>query len=214
LAKDDRPARPVHLEVLLVELASDAPKAFDGVEFSGSARDVTAKVRELQQKGVVTRVKAVQLTTLAGQSASSTTKESRPFVTGIVGPGAGGVGGRGAGGGPGGGPTSRTITYKEVGTSVEVTPEIGVDGLVLLRLSVTDAHMRAAGGGVAVGTDEKGAAVPATEVVTSTVETTLRLRPGHMVLAGGTKGESQSGQAQRLVLVRASTEEARVKESK
>jgi type II secretory pathway component GspD/PulD (secretin) len=210
----DRPARTIHLEVLLVALASDDPKALDGVDLSGATRDVMAKVRTLQQTGVIANVQAVQLTTLERQVARSKTGESRPYVTGVVGLGGGGFGPRGAGGGPGGGPTSRSISYKEVGTSVQVTPEIGADGLVSLDLRVEDAHMRAAEGGVAVGTDDKGTALPATEFVSSTLETRLKVRSGHVVLAQGTKTGSKSGQVQTVVLVSATTDEASPKDSK
>ena len=208
LREIDRPARAIHLEVLLVALASGDAKALDGVELSGATRDVTAKVRELQQRGVIASVKVLQLTALERQVARSQVSESRPFVTGVV-----GFGGRG-GGGPGGGPTTRSITYKDVGTSVQVKPEVGADGLVSLDLRVEDSHLRAAEGGVAVGTDDKGTAVPATEVVISILETRLKVRPGHMVLAQGTKAGSKSGQAQTVILVTASTDEASPKDGK
>src|SRR5207248_10611963 len=146
--------------------ASGNAKALDGVELSGPTRDVLAKVRELQQQGIITSVKTVQLTTLQRQTVYARVSESRPFVTGVtVSPA--GFGGRGGGGGT----TSRNITYRDVGTNVQVIPDVGADGLVTLRLSVEDSHMRAAEGGVAVGTDEKGTAVPATEFVLSTLDT-------------------------------------------
>ena len=50
--------------------------------------------------------------------------------------------------------------------------------------------------------------MPATEFISSTLETRLKVRPGHMVLAEGTKVGSKSGQAQTVVLVTASTDEA------
>jgi type II secretory pathway component GspD/PulD (secretin) len=215
----DRPARTIYLEVLFVALASSDAKALDGVELAGPARDVTAKIRALQQQGVITSVKVVQLTTLERQVARSKVGESRPFVTGVVGFGGAGFAGRGAGApaagrGAGGGPTSQSITYREVGTSVQVTPDIGADGLVALDLRVEDAHTRAAEGGVTVGTDDKGTAVPATEFVIATVETRLKVRPGHMVLAEGTKVGSKTGQAQTVVLVTARTDEASPKDGK
>ena len=203
----DRPARPVRLEVLLVALASGDAKALDGVELSGTARDVTGRIRALQQQGVIASVKVVQLTTLERQPARCKVGESRPFVTGVVGFGGRGAGAPAAGRGAGG-PTSQSITYREIGTSVQVTPAIGADSLVSLDLRVEDAHMRAAEGGVQVGTDDKGTAVPATEFISSTLETRLKVRPGHMVLAEGTKVGSKSGQAQTVVLVTASTDEA------
>ncbi len=247
LREIDRPARTVHVEVICLELAGKAggeadAKPLDRAELTGTAREVRAKVRDLQQKGVISSVKAVELTALAGQSARTQVSESRPFVTGVTGFGAGGGfgGGRGGGGGAGGpgaagpggpgdpagpgpggfggggggGMTSRSISYRSVGMSVQVRPEVGADGEVTLDLHVEDATMRAAGGGVAVGADDKGAAIPAAEFVTSTLETRLKVRPGHMVLAQGTKAESKAGQARTIVLVSASTDEGGTKDRK
>src|SRR5262249_21941817 len=145
----DRPARAVHVEVLLVASGGDA-KAPDPAVLSGAARDVKARLRELRQKGVVSTVKAVELTTLEGQLARARLTERKPFVTSVAlgrGFGGGGPGGRGGGGGgPGGGPMTRSITYREVGTSVQVKPEVGADGVVSLELRVEDSQMRAAEG--------------------------------------------------------------------
>ena len=85
-----------------MELASGDAKALDGVELSGATRDVTAKIRSLQQKGVIASVKAVQLTTLERQTATASVSENRPYVAGVTVSG-GGFGGRGGGGGPGAG---------------------------------------------------------------------------------------------------------------
>jgi hypothetical protein len=74
--------------------------------------------------------------------------------------------------------------------------------------------MRAAEGGVALATDDKGEAVPATAFVASTLETRLRVRPGHIVLAQSATARSKAGQVQRVILVGASTEEARQKDGK
>jgi len=202
----DRRPRTVHLEVLLVTLASGDAKALDGVELSGTTQVVLARIRELQQKGMITNVKIVELTALERQMANARVSESRPYVTGVV------FGGRG--GGPGGGSMSRSINYREVGTNVQVIPDVGRDGLVSLHLKVDDSHMRAAEDGVAIGADEKGTAVPATEFVTSTLETNLRVRPGQMVLAEGTKAGSKSGQAQTVILVTAGTDDAGPKDGK
>jgi type II secretory pathway component GspD/PulD (secretin) len=214
LRQIDRPARTIHLEVFVVAFASADARALDGVELSGDTSDVTAKIRELQQKGVIGNVKTIQLTALEGQTARSQVRESRPFVTGVAGFGGGGFGGRGGGGGPGGGVTTRSITYRDVGTSVQMKPDVGADGLVSLDLRVEDSHMRAAEGGAAIGTDDKGTALPATEVVSSTLETRLKVRPGQMVLAQGTMAGSKSGQAQTVILVTASINEAGSKAGK
>src|SRR5262249_49935408 len=78
-----RPARPVGVEVLLLELTGKAGEgggdAREGERprLSGPARDVLARVRALQQKGAVAGVKTVELTALAGQTARSKVSESR-----------------------------------------------------------------------------------------------------------------------------------------
>ena len=103
---------------------------------------------------------------------------------------------------------TRSISYREVGTSVQVKADLGADGPVSLELRVEDSHMRPAEETVAAGAEDKGASVPATEVITSTLETRLRVRPGHMVIAQGTKSMSKSGQVQTIILVTVSTDEA------
>jgi Flp pilus assembly secretin CpaC len=228
LREIDRPARSVRVEVLFLELAAKAggeagrdAKPLETTGLTGGAREVRAKVRELQDKGVVSSVKTVELTALAGQSARTQVSENRPFVTGVSVAGMGGRGGRGGAGGdgppggpagfPGGGTTTRSISYRNVGTSVQVRPEVGADGDVTLDLHVEDSGMRAAGSGVAVGADDKGAAVPAAEFTVFNLETRVKVRPGQVVLAEGTKAESKAGQAQTIVLVSASTDEAPAK---
>ena len=225
LREIDRPARTVHVEVLCLELAgkeggeAGGAKPLDRAELSGTAREVRAKLRDLQQKGVIGSIKTVELTGLAGQSTRSQVSESRPFTTGVsfrggAGfPGRGGAGGRGGPGG-GAGATARSVSYRDVGMSVQVKPEVGPDGQVTLDLRVEDSRMRAAEGGVALAADDKGEAVPATAFVASTLETRLRVRPGHIVLAQSTTARSKAGQVQRVILVGASTEGAGQKDGK
>jgi hypothetical protein len=234
LREIDRPARTVHVEVLCIELAgkeggeAGGGKPLDRAELSGTAREVRAKLRDLQQKGAIGSITTVELTGLAGQSTRAQVSESRPFTTGVsfrggAGfPGRGGAGGRGGPGGAGGrggpgggaGATARSVSYRDVGVSVQVKPEVGPDGQVTLDLRVEDSRMRAAEGGVALATDDKGEAVPATAFVASTLETRLRVRPGHIVLAQSTTARSKAGQVQRVILVGASTEEAGRKDGK
>jgi hypothetical protein len=221
LRQIDSPPRNVRVEVLSVELTAkpgvegggDA-KPLDLAELSGNVRDVRAKVRELQQKGIIS-VKTAELTVMAGQSARTQVAENKPFVTGVTGGFGGGRGGFGGGGAGGGAtPTMRSISYRNVGSSVQVTPVIGADGQMLLDLDVEDSAPRAAEGGVTVGSDDKGTAISATEFVVFSLETRVKVRPGQFVLAEGTKTGAKSGQAQRIVLVTASTDEGTSKDSK
>jgi len=55
---------------------------------------------------------------------------------------------------------------------------------------------------------------PATEFVVFTLETRVKVRPGQIVLAQGTKAGSKAGQAQTVILVTASTDEASPKVGK
>ena len=225
LREIDRPARTVHVEVLCIELAgkeggeAGGGKPLDRAELSGTAREVRAKLRDLQQKGAIGSITTVELTGLAGQSTRAQVSESRPFTTGVSFRGGGGPPGRGGAGGRGGpgggaGTTARSVSYRDVGMSVQVKPEVGPDGQVTLDLRVEDSRMRAAEGGVALAADDKGEAVPATEFVASTLETRLRVRPGHIVLAQSTTARSKAGQVQRVILVGASTEGAGQKDGK
>jgi hypothetical protein len=227
LREIDRPARSVRVEVVVVELAAQAGGAaggdarpLDAGQLRGTAREFRAKLRDMQQKGAVASVKTVELTALTGQSARTQASENRPFVTGVSIAGVGGRGGRGgagagdgAGAGPGafpgggpGGVATRSISYRNVGMSVQVKPELSADGDVTLDLHIEDSGMRPAAGGVAVGADDKGAAVAAAEFAVFTLETRVKVRPGQVVLAEGAKAESKAGQAQRVVLVSASAE--------
>jgi hypothetical protein len=112
------------------------------------------------------------------------------------------------GGGPGGGGImTQSITYRNVGTSVEATPHLNADGTVLLELMVEDSQVLPAETGADVGNEPRRLAVPAPEFVTSTFESRLKVRPGHVIQAEDTKTVSKAGQAQKVILVTASVEE-------
>jgi uncharacterized membrane protein YgcG len=221
LREIDRPARTVHVEILILNLADGDTKAVDWAEFSGPARDVKAKVRDLQEKGVISSLKTVRLTTLERQVGRSQAGENRPFVTGVAiagggfGGRAGGGGARGGGGAFGGGTTTQSISYRSVGTSAKVKPEVGEDEQVTLDVQVEDSRMRPAAGGAATGgTDEKGTAARTPEFTTLTVESRLKVRSGHIVLAEGTQTGSKSGQTQTVVLVSARLDDSNSKDGK
>jgi hypothetical protein len=210
LREIDRPARTVRVEVLYLELAAKADKdakPLDVADLSGNAREVRAKIRDLQQKGIIRSIKKLELTALAGESARTQVSENKPWVTGVntVGPFGGGGRGGGAGRGGGGGMTTQTISYRNVGTSVRVKPALGADEQVILDLLVENSAMRPSEGGAAVGNDDKGIAIPAAEFVTFTLETRVRVRPGKLVQA--TNSGAKAGKVQTIVLVGASMEE-------
>jgi len=199
LKEIDRPARTIRVEILLVELTN---KAAGGAELSGPVRDVMTKIIDLEQRGGIAGVHRVELTVLERDSVSLQSGENKPYVTGMTGSRAF------AGGGPGGGPgpVSRSLTYRNVGTSVHVIkPEIGSDGQIELLVHVEDAKMRTPGAGPDVGTDEKGTPVAATEFVSTNLEARLRIPPGHFVVAESTQVSSKAGHGQKIILVGALT---------
>ena len=212
--RDRPPGASVRVEVLCLELAAKADgeagkdaKPLDTADLSGTARDVRAKVRDLQQKGIISSVKTVELSALTGDSARTQVSENKPYVTGVT-------AGFGGGGRGGAGLVSRSIAYRNVGMSVQVKPSIGADGQVTLDLHVEDSTMCAGEGAAAVGSDEKGAAIPAAEFVSFSLETRVKVRPGHFVLAEGNKAASKAGQAQTVILVTASMDETNPKAGK
>jgi hypothetical protein len=212
LRQIDRPVRTVHVEVILLELtgkpdgdATDLKRP----DLAGSARDLEAKIRDLQKQGVIGGVKRVQLTALEMQMARSQVGASKPSVAGVGFSSGGFPGGGGRGGG-----VSRSISYRDVGTLVQVKPEVGADGLVTLELRVEKSRVHTPEGGVPIGTDEKGAPIPAAEFLTSTLETRLKVGRGRAVLAQSATTGSKAGQSETLILVTASTDETGPRDGK
>jgi type II secretory pathway component GspD/PulD (secretin) len=210
LREIDSPPRSVRVEVLCVELAAKAAgdggketKPLNAADLTGSARDVRAKIRDLQQSGAITSVKTVELSALTGDSARSQVSENKPYVVGVAGGGRGGAG-----------LVSRSIAYRNLGTSVQVKPSLSADGEVAIDLKVEDSTMRAGEGGASVGTDEKGAPIAAAEFGVFTLETRVKVRPGHFTLAEGSTASSKAWQSQTLILVTAGVDETNPKTGK
>jgi hypothetical protein len=196
LREIDRPARTLHVEVLLLEPkpdAGDGDKDLDHAGLTGPLAEVTAKIRDLQRRGVLTGVKRVELTALDRQQSQVKVVENRPYVVGVT--------------GSRDGLSTRSITYRESGTSVGVLPEVGADGTATLQLRVDESRAQTPEGSPSLGPDEKGDAVKATNFVTATFEGPVRVRLGHAVLAQGMRSTARTQQGQMLILV-AATENA------
>jgi hypothetical protein len=201
LREIDRPARMVHVTVFLLQAGATADpgaeKGLEARELSGPLADVTAKVRDLQRRGVLTGVKRVELSALTGHLTHVKLMESRPFVAGVSGGGRGGFGGQ---------VTSQSITYREVGTLVEVKPEIGSDGVATLEVRVEDSRMQTPEGNPTLGADEKGEAVKASSFLNASLEGRVRVPLGEAVFAQGTRSSSKTGEGQVLILVAVTSE--------
>jgi hypothetical protein len=196
---------------------SDSGGPFGGGAFPGSARDPGALFDRLANgKSFLTRgdvpvwlqARFDQMVREKNTGNGQLTREQ--FVSAWQQPRRGGGRGPSGGGGfpgvgrgaPGGATTSRSIAYRNIGTIVQVTPQIGADGLIELELRVEVSRTRTAED-VTLATDATGTNVPATTFVTSSVESRLKVRPGHVALARGTATSSKSGLAQTVVLISA-----------
>jgi type II secretory pathway component GspD/PulD (secretin) len=187
-------------------------KGVEGQRLSGPVKDVELALASLKKAGQVASVKHVQLTALENQRASLTVSESKPMVTGMASVGGGGFGGRGGGGpgGPGmGGLVQNIINYREAGTSVTVTPRVHADGLVTLELSVQESQLRTPEDGVALGANDKGEKVTATEVVTTTLNGRLSVASGQALIAKDVQASSKAKGVQSVVIVAARVAEGK-----
>lgn len=119
------------------------------------------------------------LTTVEGQTVSTTTGGNRPLVTGVA-----------AGAGR---PIQKSVTYQSVGTTVKVTPRLVAGGDVAVDLSVQDTRVRGA---------EGDADVPP-GIDTNTLATRLLVPAGRAVAAQAVRAEGKAGPTVAVVVVTA-----------
>jgi hypothetical protein len=196
LGRLDRRPRTVAIEVLVVEVPprkgkgdKPAPEtgSLDEREFRGDAEDVLAKLQNLQKKGLLGELKRFRLTTAENQLGSVRVGGSRPYVTGVM---------------SRMGVVSRSLSYRDMGTDIKVTPQIGDDQRIALDLRLSDSRMRQPADGIVIGMDN-GEAIRATEFLTATFEGRITVRSGVAEIAKGVTTRSPSGRGQTLVIVSA-----------
>jgi hypothetical protein len=188
----------VAVEVLIAEVtptpgdgkrpAAAAP-ALDAKEFNGPSPEVIDKVEALKKKGLLGGLKRIQLTAVENQPASVRIGESRPVVTGITTRGAG--------------PAMRSITYRNTGTIAGVTVRLAEAKVISLDVNIEDARLHTPADGIVLGTDEAGAPIRATEIITAALKTKLSVPSGQAVAAQGVQTETKSGPVQTLIIVAA-----------
>jgi type II secretory pathway component GspD/PulD (secretin) len=200
----DRRPQLVSVEVTVLELApgkpDDTAKDLDDKDLSGPTEAVQAKVQALKKAGQIAALKQIQLSALEHQRMSALVHENKPYVTGTMRTAVGG--------------TSSIINYRNVGSILTVTSQVAPDGVVTLDLKVENAHLSTPADGVVIGTDDKGAPVRASEIVTATLEGKVSVPPGQTVFAKGVKTTSKSEQARTIVLVSARAESSPAKPGK
>jgi hypothetical protein len=194
----DRRPRTIAIDVLIADLGpkkGDEARKLDRSAFRGPSAEVWKRVEELRKKGVITGTRRFRLTALENEPVSLKTGGTKASVMGV----AGGWGGRGGAGGAG--VTSRSISYRDLGTSLDVTVRLAGDREAQVTLSLTDSRPTQGDGGVVLGKDENGGPIRAPEYANTTLKTRLAAPVGHAAPVQISEGESGSGQAQSLVIV-------------
>src|SRR5262249_55665532 len=146
---------------------------------------------ELRKKKLLGEAKRLQLTAVENQATKATLGGAKPFVTGLTTTTR--IDGKPR--------VQRTVAYRDVGTSVQVTPRISPENTLALALNVTESRMHTPEDSPILGKDEDGKAVHATQFILSRVEGTVTVPGGHAVAVEGVKTTSKSGREQTLVIV-------------
>jgi hypothetical protein len=200
----DRSPKTVAVEVVLAEVftkrTEDSKEPADPVN-TELATEALAKLEALNKSGQLGSLQRIRLTAVEEQSVSVMSGGSTPHTVSV--PGAdfgGGPGGArgargaagGAGGPGGGGPVARSITYRNVGTTVKVTPRVGADNTVTLALDVS-------GSGAKPSADPDEPA----SFDSTTLATSLSVPSGRPVIAQAIRTDGKAGRTLSLVIVTA-----------
>jgi len=196
LAKElDRRPKSLSVEVLIAEVATKKgeERPFDRASFRGPSAEVSKRVEELRKKGVLRSVRRFQLTALENEPVSLTTGGMKPSVSGVVGGFGGGRGGPAA--------TSRSVMYRDLGTSVDLTVRLTGEREAQVHFTLKDSRASQREGGLELGKDENGVPIRAAEFLNTTFKTRLAVPVGHTAPVQVVEEESSSGGVQTLVLV-------------
>lgn len=168
--------RLVAVDLLVAEIAAPkgeaakpgrVEKELDARDLTGPVGEVLTRVEALKRAGRISYVRRIQLSALEDQQAWVDIGEHKPSVTSVN--------------VMAGGRTSKSVTYLNIGTNVQITSRVTADERVLMDIRVEDSHMRRADDAVSLGTDEKNQPIPATEMTRAKLDTRLSLRSGQAV---------------------------------
>jgi type II secretory pathway component GspD/PulD (secretin) len=190
----DRRPQTVSIEIVIAEIGKKAEgektapaEDVDEKDFTGTIADVNSRVEALQKKGIISGVKRLQLTAVEGLSASVSVGENKPYVTGMnhVATGA----------------TVRSISYRNAGIKADASVRVSSEKVVTLDLKLEDAHPYTSEDAPAIGTDENGKPVLATEFAVTNLNTKLDIASGHAQAAEGVKTQAKSDKAHTVIIV-------------
>lgn len=177
----DKKPRTVEVEVTVAEVPAKEWKDGEG-KIEDLLKDATGKPAPGQR---------VKLTAVEGQAVSTQSGGTKPFVDGVrAAPGGGG----GFGGKGGAAPLTRSISYRDVGTTVKMTARVGADDTVAVELSVQGSRVRAVDAG-----DETAVAA----VETGSLATKLNVPAGKAVVAQAVRTDGKDGGTVSVVIVTA-----------
>jgi hypothetical protein len=190
----DRRPRLVNVEIWVADVAPPKAEKGDGTKLApiddkplnGPSGEVLVRLRDMQRNGQLGSLKRLQATVAENQSASIMEGETKPYVTGthLTGTGV----------------TTRTISYRNVGTNARCTPRVADDQTVMLELKVDDARMHVPEEGVVLGEDNKEK-VRATEFVLASYTGTVSIAPGRAVMLRDVKMDAKNPGANRTLMV-------------
>ncbi len=187
----DRRPQSVAVEVFVVDLpakkADDKDAApIDEKSLTGAIDDVAKALADMQKKGQVAAVKRYQLAAREGERATLKQVESKPYTTGST------VGRAGA--------VSRNVAYRDVGTTIEVKPQVA-EKTVTLDLQLSESRMVVPEDGIVSGTDEKGNAIRAPQFPSTSLSAKVAVASGKAVLAKDEKSSEKSDAGPVLIVV-------------
>jgi type II secretory pathway component GspD/PulD (secretin) len=189
----DRRPHSVVVVVYVVKAAAKKPddkgKGLEEKDLSGAIDDVSKRLDAMMRKGQIASLERIQITTLQGQVGSLMQGENKPYVTGVV------MSRTGV--------AAKSVTYRNLGTRVKVTPQVAADRSVSLNVSIEDTRSRDSATAT-VGKDEKGNPIPATEFIQTSFAGIIRVASGKAALAKDVKVSSKDGEGESFIVVGAS----------
>jgi type II secretory pathway component HofQ len=195
LAQLDRPPQSLVIEIYAAEVPAkksddktDADKALDLKEFTGSAEAVVAKLEALRGKGAVGTLNRLQFTVVEGRPASVLAGESKPFTSGMT------VTATGR--------TARSVMYRNLGDQAHVTAHVGADKKIEIDLEFSQSRAKPDESSP-LGKDETGAVVYHNEFLTAKFSNKISVASGQAIAVDGVSTTSKSGKEQTLVVVTA-----------
>jgi type II secretory pathway component GspD/PulD (secretin) len=155
--------------------------------FTGSIKDVVAKLEALQKKGKISGLKRLQLTATENQVAMALLGETKSFVTAVnTAPN---------------GKVNRTSQFRTVGASAQLILRVTPDNVVLMDITLKDNRLQVPENGIALGVDENKVPIRATEFIDANLKTKLKVASGQAVAAQGVETTPDSSGAQTLIIV-------------